>query len=236
MGSPNLTGPTLSDFDGQLLDGLEFCAKTYALFESIRAGNDGRSHLRMRKGASKKLMEELLPICKYVQNAYRAGRYISVRWFKDNQKFDAEVCQSGAYIDQGLFPAEACLEVTVAVHDKEYLSRELLDTGGVAFGVEGIERDKKTRKIKSTPVIRTNGDYIDNYCPLLLEQIAKKVRKGYPTETTLIVECTLNTFYMPDEWNTLLEKVGAQLPAHKFREIFVYDAVSGRSHSFYGER
>lgn len=97
------------------------------------------------------------------------------------------------------------------MHDNEYLSRELIDAGGVAFGVEGIERDKKTRKIK----------------------ITKKARKRYPTGTTLIVGCTLNTLYTPDEWNMLLKKVGENLPEHDFKEIFVYDEVTGRLLSFF---
>src|SRR5262245_40761742 len=103
---------SLTDFDGQLLNGLEFCGKVYALFEHIRCGDDGKSRLRMRKSVvEKKLIEELLPICWYVQNSYRAGRYISVRWLNGNQKFDAEIRQCGAYVDLGQFPAAAHLEV-----------------------------------------------------------------------------------------------------------------------------
>lgn len=58
---------SLSQFDGELIDGLQFCAMTYALFEQIRNSENGRSRLRMRKSkVEKKLIEELLPICKYV--------------------------------------------------------------------------------------------------------------------------------------------------------------------------
>jgi hypothetical protein len=60
----------------------------------------------------------------------------------------------------------------------------------------------------------------------VLEQIAKKAGISYPAETTLIVQCSLNCLYMPDEWNLLVEKVRAGLPDHRFREIFMYDAVS----------
>lgn len=99
-------GPSISAIDGQLLDGLCFCTKVYELFESIRATDDGRSRLRMRASAvEKKLVEELLPICKYIQTKYRAGRYISIRWVSGNQQFDAEARQCGSYVDHGMtFP------------------------------------------------------------------------------------------------------------------------------------
>lgn len=61
----------LSQFDGELIDGLQFCAMTYALFEQIRSTESGPSRLRMRATkVEKKLIEELLPICKYVQAKY----------------------------------------------------------------------------------------------------------------------------------------------------------------------
>ncbi len=222
-----MSSPSLSQIDGNMLDGLEFCSKVYELFESIRGTHDGRSRLRMRTSqVEKKLVEELLPICKYVQTMYRAGRYISVKWVNGNQQFDAEVHQSGAYVDFGRFPADAHLEVTCVVHPNDYLSRELLDGGGVAFGVEGIRREKKTGDIKSEPFVRTNGDFIDSYCPLVLRQIIKKAAITYPAETTLLVQCSLNTLYTCDEWEALVATVRAGLPNHSFREIFMYDAVS----------
>jgi hypothetical protein len=222
-----MSNPSLAQFDSNLLDGLDFCGKVYRLFEDIRTAHDGRSRLRMRASqVEKKLVEELLPICKYVQTMYRTGRYISVKWVSGNQQFDAEVRQSGGYVDLGRFPSDAHLEVTCVVHPNDYLSRELLDGGGVAFGVEGIRREKKTGDIKSELVIRTNGDFIDSYCALVLSQIIKKADITYPTDTTLIVQCALNTLYMPDEWEALVVKVRAGLPSHCFREIFMYDVVS----------
>ena len=88
----------LAQFDGVLLDGLEFCSRVYAHYESVRNADDGPSRLRMRPSRlEKKLLEELLPICKYVQASYRPGRYISVRWVDGDQPYDAELLQRGAY-------------------------------------------------------------------------------------------------------------------------------------------
>ena len=87
-----MTSSSLSELDGVLFDGLQFCSKVYILFEQVRQAEDGPSRLRLRAtGVEKKLIEELLPICKYVQAKYRAGRYISVRWINGSQQFDAEV-------------------------------------------------------------------------------------------------------------------------------------------------
>jgi hypothetical protein len=228
-----MNGSALSPFDGNLLDGLTFCSKVYGLFESIRATEHGRSRLRMRAtSVEKKLIEELLPICKYVQTKYRAGRYISVKWVSGNQHFDAEICQSGGYVDIGHCPASAYLEVTSVVHPNDYLSRELLDNGGVAFGVEGVRRVKRTREIQSEPFTRRNGDFIDAYVPLVIGQITKKAGIEYPAETTLVIQCSLNTLYTPDEWDALVAKVSDGLPDHSFSEIFIYDAVSEHCASF----
>lgn len=226
---------SLSHIDGNLINGLQFCAQVYELFETIRATDDGRSRLRMRTSdIEKKLVEELLPICKYVQTKYRAGRYISVRWINGNQQFDAEVRQSGSHVDLDQMPEVGYLEVTCVMHPNDYLVRELLDNGGVAFGVEGVCRVKKTREILSEPLVRTNTDFIDSYCPLVLGQITKKAGIAYPIETTLIVQCSLNTLYDADEWDALVVKVRAGLPEHRFREIFIYDAISENFSSFYG--
>lgn len=228
-----MDGPNLSHIDGNLIDGLQFCRMVYELFESIRVTSEGRSRLRMRAGGvEKKLIEELLPICKYVQAKYRPGRYISVKWIDGNQSFDAEVHQRGAYVEHGQLPEKGHLEVTCVMHQSDYLIRELLDSGAAAFGVEGVRRDKKTRKVQSEPVVRSNLDFIDSYCPLLLNQIAKKSAIAYPTETTLIAQCSLNTLYMPDEWELLMDKVRAGIPDHGFREIFMYDAISEHTCSF----
>jgi hypothetical protein len=69
-------------------------------------------------------------------------------------------------------------------------------------------------------------DFIDAYSALVLDQIAKKAAIHYPDQTTLIVQCTLNSLYMPEERDALILKVRAGLPQHSFPEIFMYNAVS----------
>ena len=228
-----MTATELEEFNGVLLDGLTFCSKVYALFESIRGLADGPSRLRMRPTpVEKKLLEELLPICKYVQASYRPGRYISVRWIDGSQSFDAEIIQRGAYISQNYYPAKSFLEVTCAMHPNEYLSRELLETKGGGFGLEGIRR-LKNGDIESIPVGYANKEFIHSFSAIILKQITKKGKIEYPENTTLIVQCTLNTIYMQDEWKMLVELVATKLPSTKFREIYLYDNAGQHSYSFF---
>ena len=222
---------SLLQFNGKLLDGLDFCSKVYALFDSIRSAKDGVTRLRMRPTRlEKRLLEELLPICNYVQTHYRPGRYISIRWIDGSQQYDAEVVQHGAYVTEAYYPANAHLEVTCTMHRNEHLNRELLETKGGGFGLEGIRR-LKGGEIESLPVGYKNKEFIDSYAKLVLKQIAKKAKITYPAETTLIVQCTLNTVYMADEWDTLISQVRASLPESSFREIYLYDTVNYYSQS-----
>jgi hypothetical protein len=62
----------LTAFDGKLIDGLRFCRKVYDLFEHIKSEADGVRRLRLRPSITeKRLVEELIPLARYVQARYR---------------------------------------------------------------------------------------------------------------------------------------------------------------------
>ena len=215
----------LSALNGILVDGLEFCSKVYTLFEQIREQENGVSRLRLRdSNIEKKLIEELLPICMYIQSKYRAGRYISVKWIDGNQQFDAEIQQKGNYVKHGYFPETTYLEVTCVMHPNEYLSRELLDKEGFSFGLDGIKR-LKTREIVSEPIVHSNFEFVLSFSKLVLKQIDKKISIPYPASTSLIIQCSLNRLYTPDEWEMLIVDVRKNISAHNFQEIFIFDTV-----------
>src|SRR5437870_5055439 len=114
----------LTDFDDQLLDGLEFCLKAYDFFDQTKLKQGGIARLRLRSStAEKRLVEEILPIARYVQERYRVGRRIKVRWKNGSQPFDAILWSSGELIKRGHFPRRTTLEVTTSVHERDYLSR-----------------------------------------------------------------------------------------------------------------
>jgi hypothetical protein len=146
----------LSTFDGQLLDGLDFCRKVYDLFDQVQAGPDGIAKLRLRPTKSeKRLIEELIPIARYVQARYREGRRIQVRWFGGSKPYDAVLRSSGGLVEHRMAPRKLFVEVTTAVHQNEYLARHLLHEKGGSFGVKGISRDQKTGNIISKPTMHT---------------------------------------------------------------------------------
>lgn len=227
-----MTTDSLAQFDGNLIDGLQFCSMAYGLFESVRNTPGGPSRLRQRPRPEKKLLEEILPICKYVQASYRPGRYISVRWVNGSQQFDAELVQRGAYVCENYYPEKAFLEVTCSMHPNEYLIRELLDTKGVAFGVDGVRR-LKNGDIESVPVSYTNRQFVEVDATQVLNRISEKSNVPYPKNTILIVDCTLSLPYMPDEWEDLMERVRTGLSETRFREIYLYDAVGQYSKSLF---
>jgi hypothetical protein len=223
----------LTQFDGQLLDGLEFCARVYALFESIRSSPDGASRLRrLPTRVEKRLVEELLPLCTYVQASYRPGRYISVRWIDGPQTYDAKIEQRGAYVCENNYPPNAFVEVTSARHPNEFLSRELLDTEGFAFGLDGLRR-RADRSIESVPVGYSNRDFVEKFAGFVLDQVAKKEEKRYPEHTTLLVQCILNLPYLPDEWSDLVGRIKLGLPSSQFAEIYLYDPLGRYSHTIF---
>jgi len=234
MQRPASVHPILEVFHDRLLDGLEFCRLAYSLFDdAVNQPDDGHT-LRERRGPLKQLIEELLPICRYVQTFYAPGQYISVRWVYGNQSFDAKVEATGKMVDHGMWPSNGTLEITQAVHENEHLMRELLNTKGGGFGLDGLSRGKGrrgAREIESVATSYSNQSYINDMCSIVLKAIEAKVVKlangDYPEGTTLIVDCSLTTIFLSNEWDKLIEMVRSALPTNRFDRIFL-TAASGR--------
>ncbi|MFM0603653.1 hypothetical protein PQR05_03875 [Paraburkholderia sediminicola] len=222
------TGCSYSDVDGVWLDGLQFCARVYAMFEALRRQPDATTRFRMRPSQfEKKLLEELLPICRYIQTHYRTGRYISLRWLSGSQPFDTEVVQRGAYVEHYNLASNGYLEVTSAVHANDYLLRERLETQGFVYGVGGLKatgtKRSGNREITSEVVVHSNWDFVHTMSGIVLDRIQSKIAAGYPEHTTLVVQCTLNSLYLPDDWEKLVQAVHSGLPDHGFDEIWLCD-------------
>lgn len=225
----------LSAFDGKFIDGLEFCMRAYSLLEEIRSTEYGISNLRMRTSdLEKKLLEELLPICKYIQNSYRAGRYISVCWEDGNQQYDARVSEKGFYIDQGFYPEKSFIEVTCAVHPKDYLAREKLENDGFCYGYDGLTRNKD-RSIDSIPKCYQGCSFIEQDAEFVVQAITKKIGKNYPANTVLIVQSNLSTVYSQGEWTRLVEYVQGKINPFPFMEIFITDSNHVYTNKVYGQ-
>jgi hypothetical protein len=227
----------LATFDGRLLDGLNFCRRVYALFDQTRAGADGIANLRLRPTKlEKRLIEELIPLARYVQARYREGRRIKVRWFSGSQPYDAILLSSGAFVEKGYAPRKIVAEVTTSVHTSEYLVRELLHEQGHAFGVKGISRDRKTRAIISTPYVNTNDERQADLAARIIDRIKNKSKKGYTPDTVLIVYCVLDGVTFEDEWDEAIKRVTQADAHHAFKEVFLIDTGSDSfSATLYGD-
>ncbi|MGF6239258.1 hypothetical protein P3T42_000990 [Paraburkholderia sp. GAS38] len=222
-------GCSYAAVDEVWLDGLQFCANVYATYEALRHQPDATTRFRMRPSQfEKRLLEELLPICRYIQAHYRTGRYISLRWRSGSQPYDAEILQRGAYVEHYHLARSGYLEVTSAMHGNDYLLRERLEAEGVVYAVDGLsvtgKKGSRNRKITSEVVVHSGLDFVDTMSQIVLDSIRSKIAAGYPDRTTLIVQCTLNSLYMSDDWQALVQTVGSGLPVHRFDQIWLCDA------------
>jgi hypothetical protein len=226
---------SLATFDGELLDGLDFCRKVYDLFDQVRRERGGIAKLRLRTTKNeKRLIEELIPIARYLQARYREGRRIKVRWFSGQQPYDAVLLSRGELVKQGVARKKLLLEVTTSVHQNEYLTRQLLHEQGGHFGVKGVFRDKKTGKIVSKPHVHTNDELATDLAGQILERLASKRDKHYPQGTVLIINCVPNGLILPSEWNDAVERV-TEAKAHlAFREVFLLELIMSHSATLYG--
>jgi len=179
-------------------------------------------------------MAEILPIAKWVQESYRPGRRIGITWRDGGQRFDAEVIQVGAQIENSTIPERCILEVTQAVHPKDHLVRKHLAIHGHAFSPDGMSRNADgstdSQAVSYDRLQRSMGD-----AGLVLDAIRKKTNKrpAYPDGSLLIVVMTPSCLHLTDEWAAMLDAVDDSMEFGPFREVYVYDESTYRGRVFY---
>jgi hypothetical protein len=179
----------LTRFGNRLMDGLLFCKRVNDWFEQIQSGPNGKERLRLRKGlAEKKLVEELLPIAKYIQARYGPGRRLKVRWLLGDQRYDARLITFGGFVDHGFIPKQQFIEVTSVVHENDHLLRKALHEGIPTFGVKGVSLDRKTKTISSRPYVYTNSEPEEDLVRNIAERIKAKDAIAYPADTILVIQ------------------------------------------------
>ena len=227
----------LSIFDGQLLDGLQFCRQVYDLFDQTRREPEGIAKLRLRLTKNeKRLLEELIPIARYVQARYREGRRIKVRWFAGSQPYDALLWSSGGLVTHGMARRRQLVEVTTSVHPNDHLDRELLHATGRSWGVKRIWRNKKTKEIVSEPYVYDNDERATDLANQILERLKSKGAKKYPVGTVLIINCDSDGLLLEDEWDKAVERVKAAQQHLAFREVFLVETGRAFSATLYGKQ
>jgi hypothetical protein len=229
MPQTTLTLNGLEQFDGQLLNGLDFCIRAYAMLDELADSSGGIEELRLLTTLrSKRLIEEILPIAVYVQFHHNLGLRLRVRWLSGNQPYDACLLCSGGFVEHGSVPREQFLEVTTAVHPKHYLVREKVAKDGFAFGPDDIHRDRTTKQIISNAVVKDGTKAQFELADIIVARIIDKKSKHYPVETSLIVQCEA-MLALPNEWADIVDSVRSRVSGHPFREIFLYNGLSART-------
>jgi hypothetical protein len=123
----------------------------------------------------------------------------------------------------------AYLETICAMHENEHWIGKLLNQGKGAHAPEGIAAKRKGQPVESMPVVFTNTEHVSGFAPIVIALIRKKTAIDYPTDTSLVVQCHLNTLYTQEEWRLLISKVETEISATRFREILLFDEITQRA-------
>ncbi|MFH1674450.1 MAG: hypothetical protein ABIF87_13620 [Pseudomonadota bacterium] len=214
----------LAIINNRTLEGFNFCKKAYQVFYKIRYSPDGLRRIRIRDDRTKKLIEEVLPIARYVQAVYYPGRRIRIRWIDGNQNYDGIAYHYGDDVKKGLQPKKIYLEVTNAVHQKDHLHRKHLHEKGHVFGYGGIKLNKTTKEIESTPVVRNGYEHISELVDLVKRRIGEKEKKKYPDPCVLIIQYNTDTIICSDEWEVMIKALKGIPDRDRFREIFLLES------------
>lgn len=216
----------LSDFEKKL-ESRTFIIDAFNALERQRQLGNGISNLRLRQGPCKKLIEELLPISAFLGCFERPGLNLFCEYFGScNQSFDAKVYCEGPLVEYEFLHKEYFLEVSAAVHEKDYLKRESIEKGVPCFGGNKIER-QPNGTIKSEPEIRTPDDLINEHLNYIRLRIEDKSKKNYPINTFLIIPLFPDTVLMQSEWRNILKKL-LPIDISSFCGLFIYDSLSHR--------
>jgi len=207
------------------MNGLEFCKKVYRFFEQIRRSQGGVQKLRVRGRIEKKLVEELIPLAWYIQSRYTPSRRLRVRWTLGSQSYDAILLSSGAVAEHGSVPKRQYIELTSVVHNNEHLLQGLINMRGYAFGAKGISRDPKSKVVNSKPYAYHHGEAEDELVKSILETIAVKDAKGYPSGTVLVIRCVPETLILGEEWEYVVQQLRNANIQHGFHEVFIYESL-----------
>jgi len=227
----------LSTFDGVRVDGLTFCAQVYDLFDQIQKEPDGISKMRLQPSKrEKRLLEELIPLARFVQSRYREGRRMRVRWFAGSQPYDAILTSSGGLVDHGMARRRQFVEITTCAHPNDYLVRESLETPGPTWSAKSTWRDRKTGRIRSEPYVYRNDERSADVAAQVVACLRKKSAKRYPAGTVLIVSCRSDGLLLLNEWDDAAVRIEQAQEHLAFREVFLVEASRGFSATLYGPR
>jgi hypothetical protein len=215
----NIDGSSyIQDFDKIRMDGLDFCRKVYLAFEKCVPDSElqpvSTTHKKNGNSQNKKLTEELMPLCVYVQEHYRFAHYLDVEWHAGNQRYDAIIYQRGWVTKSEQEPEQYFIELTTAQHPQQHLADELSLTGQGHYGPKSISPPTETRTANPDRNIISEAKCFDTpemltkTCRLIIEAINKKSKINYGSPTVLVVKLRPPSMILWDrEWRKIVTEV-----------------------------
>jgi len=203
----------LKEFSNVKIEGFEFCRKANEYFESLKNQPGGINRVRLRRERPiKKFIEEVVPLANYIRRSYLLGLILKVKWIDGDQNYDAIIYASGTRVDREKYPKKRFVEITTAIHPKEYLVREHLAKNGFAGSAKGMSRDAKTGETVSKPVVNTDNQQIGELVDQIIGVVKNKASKKYPNGTDLVIQCKADTLIYDYEWDEAVKRVLKNVP------------------------
>jgi len=165
----------------------ELKAWLFRKFQDFERSDDAKRYLRLRRGLSKKLVEELLPLSLLGAELQKGGAILSINPTTGNESYDAIV---NVKEDEKWKPY--LVEVTVAIdgHDDSLRMEHLNRHGRVSLTnpIIGQEGTRKTgRSLRFVNIAANGNDLREKVFNLVYEAARSKAEKQYPKHSWLLV-------------------------------------------------
>jgi hypothetical protein len=170
-------------------------------FQIIGATREGKSAIRLRTGPLKQFVEEVYPLSLWAATLYGEREDVTIQWAGDTSPFDARI---RIFSHSQLH--ESQLEITVACngHEDHLRMAYANEHGSVPLtGAVTSIGTRVNRRIEVTFEARSHGAITGDVCRHVRDAIKGKVRKTYPSRTSLLVMVDDAHFEVPDDWNDL---------------------------------
>jgi hypothetical protein len=220
----------IQDFDNKRMDGLDFCRKVYLVYEKCIADHElqqlDTTHKKNGNSQNKKLFEELMPLCVYVQAHYRFCHYLDVEWHKGNQPYDAKIYQSGWIVRNEQLHEQYFIELTTAQDKNQHLADELSLAGKLHYGPTSISPPTETRKANPDRIISSEvkcsdtPEMLTETYDLIIDAINRKSKTNYEPPTVLVVTLRPPSMILWDrEWSEIVTRVSDVITSQESEHI-----------------
>ncbi len=114
------------------------------------------------------------------------------------------------------------------MHQNEHWIWKLLNEGKPTFAPEGIEKLKGT-PVESKAVAFSGSEHISSFAPSVISLIREKMQINYPENTSLVVQCYLNSLYTLNDWRQLTVTVEQEIRTSRFQEVLLVNGTNDLS-------